>query len=183
MAAIRSNRRSGAAFASLPREEELGAGTSFNLFGELAIFGSVGFTLESVSKSNSGTLDVSECQFGLGQEEVGLGVFGFLLERLEEIFFGLGCSLIVQGDYSQIVQGALMLRIDAQRRFVKRYGLDSVALGEAKISESQVDFRVVGGVELRALQFLFRAMKVAGIEGLPAGVIGLSGPKRRVVPW
>jgi hypothetical protein len=54
-------------------------GTSFNIFLELSIFGSIGFTFQGMSKSNSGTFDVPEGKFGSGQEEVRLGAFRFLL--------------------------------------------------------------------------------------------------------
>lgn len=130
---------------SLSRAGDLLSSTSFDFVMKLSIFGSIRFALQGLSQSSFGTFNVTESQLGLRQKKMGLRVFRFLLYGFAEKFPGLRRALIVKGNHSHIIQRAFMFWIEKQNGLIRRDGVASVALRQAKVSESEVGFGVVWG--------------------------------------
>src|SRR5207245_11477117 len=77
---------------------------------------------------------------------MGFGVAWIDIFSVTKPFFGLGVFLRVEGDDAEIVERALMMRVQVQDGAIKRLSCACVILCETQIAQSKERFRIFGYV-------------------------------------
>src|SRR2546421_8855862 len=107
-----------------------------------------------------------------GEKVMGLGVARFQNERPSEIIRRFDRLIVTQSQDAEIVKGALVLGVEPEGGLVTGLRSRRVTLGEAKIAECEISFRVVRDQGVGTLEMVFGQRQVVCLEREATRVIG-----------
>src|SRR6266480_1673837 len=89
----------------------------------------------------------------------------------------------VEGDHAKVVERAFVLRINIDDGAIKELCFGRNILGETQVAESEERFRVVRNICIGNSEFFFGERQVVRFQRLPAGIVSVKRPKRRIALW
>ena len=118
-------------------------------------FGLVGFEPNRGVDLNPGTTAIIFCEQRFREKKMCFRVAWIDIFSLTKPFFGLGVFLRIEGDDAEIVERALMTRVQVQDGAIKRLSCAWVILRETQIAQSKERFRIFGHVGIGDSEFFF----------------------------
>jgi len=128
----------------------------------------IGFEPNRGVDFNPGSTAIIFCEQRFREEKMGFGVAWIEIFGVTKPFFGLGVFLRIEGDDAEIIERALMIRVQVQDAVIKRLSCAWVILRETQIAQSKERFRIFGHVGVGDSEFFFCERQIVRFQRLPA---------------
>ena len=103
--------------------------------------------------------------------------------RVTEPVFGCAVIFGVESNDAEIIKCAFVLPVEIQNCLVKWLRGSRIILGEAQIAKREKRLRIFRHIGIGDRKFLFRQRQVVRFERLPAGIVSIERPERRISLW
>src|SRR5882672_4582582 len=95
----------------------------------------------------------------------------------------VGCefpALLLEGEDAEVVVGAGVSRVQAERAEIEALRDWDVSGGELQVALREIDFRILRRIGVGEIKFAPGQRKILRLERLQSGVIGVESPERGV---